>query len=103
MFTTLIFCNIGMKKMKEKIKTSNLIVNHFSLTFVNISLAWMLYFHARLYNKGKFLVWKEYYNQFGIYQPSSISLLEPRKSHLSNPETYLEPCQASNTEFCKNS
>ena len=29
----------GMKKMKERIKTSNLIVDHFSLTFVNLSLA----------------------------------------------------------------
>ena len=38
----------------------------FSLTFVKLSLAWMLYFHVWLQNKGKFLVWTEYYNQFGI-------------------------------------
>ena len=47
----LIVWNIGTKKMKEIIKTSNLIVYHFSLNF------------------GKFSVWSEYYNQFGMYQP----------------------------------
>ena len=55
----------------------------------------MLDFHVWLQNKGKFLVWSEYYNQFGIYQPSRISLLEPRQNNLSNPEAYSEPCQAS--------
>ena len=33
----------------------------------------MLKFHAWLQNKGKFLVSSEYYNQFGIYQPSPVS------------------------------
>ena len=31
--------DIGTRKMKEKTKTSNLIVDHFSLNFVNLSLA----------------------------------------------------------------
>ena len=87
-----------MKKMKERTKTSNLTVDNFSLIFVNRLLAWMLYqlyFHVRLQNKGKFLVWSEYYNQFGIYQPSCVSLLEPQQSNLSNLETYLEPYQTS--------
>ena len=65
---------IGTKKMKERTRTSNLIADHFSLTFLNLSLAWMLYFHVWLENKGKFLVWSEYYNQFGIYQPSHVSM-----------------------------
>ena len=43
------------KWMKER-KTSNLIADHSSLTFVNLLLAWMLYFHVWLQNKGKFLV-----------------------------------------------
>ena len=39
--------DIRTKKMKERTKTSNLIVDHVSLTFVNLSLAWMLYFHVQ--------------------------------------------------------
>ena len=52
----------------------------------------MLYFHVWLQNKGKFLVWSEYYNQFGIYQASHVSLLELQHNNLSNAEAYLEPC-----------
>ena len=44
--------------MEGGTKALNLIVYHFSLTFVNLSL--------------KFLVWSGYY-QFGIYQPSRVS------------------------------
>ena len=62
------------------------------LACVNLSLAWMLHFHELLQNKGKFLVWSEYYNHFGICQPSRVSLLEPGKSNLSNLEAYSEPC-----------
>ena len=58
----------------------------------------MLYFHVWLQNKGKILFWSEYYNQFGIYQPSRVSLLEPRQSDLSNEEAYLEPCQTYKME-----
>ena len=61
------------KKMKERTKASNLIVDHFSLTFINSSLVWMLYIHVWLRNKGKFLVWSEYYNQFGINLPQYFS------------------------------
>ena len=67
-------------------------VDHFSLNF-NLLLAWMLYFHVWLQNKWKFLVWSEYYNRFGIYQPFCVSLLERWQSKLSNPEAYSEPCQ----------
>ena len=56
---TLIFWGIRTKKMKEKTKKSNLIVDHFSLTFANLLLAWILYFRVLLQNKGKFLVWIE--------------------------------------------
>ena len=38
MFMTLIAWDIGTKKMKDRTKTSNLIVDDFSLTFVNLSL-----------------------------------------------------------------
>ena len=54
-------------------------------TFVNLSLAWMLYFYAWLQNEGKFLVW-------------SIFLLEPWQSNFSNPETYSKPCQTYKME-----
>ena len=63
MFMTLIAWDNVTKKMKERTKTSNLIVDHFSLTFVNLSLAWMLYFYVWLQNNEKFLVRSEYYNQ----------------------------------------
>ena len=79
---TLTVWSTAMKKMKERTKTSNLIVNHFSLILVNLLLAWMLYFYVWLQNKRKFLVWSEYYNQFGIYQPSGVFLLEPWQSNL---------------------
>ena len=36
------------------------------------------------------VVWSEYYNGFGIYQRSRVSLLESQKNNLSNPEAYLE-------------
>ena len=48
-------------------------VDGYSLTFAaNLSLVSMLYFHVWFQNKGK-LIWSEYYNQFGIYQPSHVS------------------------------
>ena len=78
----------------ERTKTSNWIAVHFSLTIVKLLLTWMLYFHEWLQNKGKFQVCREYYNQFGIYQHSLVSLFKPRQNNLSNPEAYSEPCQA---------
>ena len=41
-----------------------------------------------LQNNEQFLVWSEYYNQFGIYQPFQVSLLEPQPSNLSNQEAH---------------
>ena len=86
---------IETKKIKERTKTPSLVVDSFSLTLVNFLLAWMLFFHVWHYNKGKFFVSSEYYNLFGIYQPSRVSLLKPRQKNLSDPEAYPEPCQAS--------
>ena len=48
--------------------------------------------------KGKILVWSEYYNQFGIYQLSCVFLSEPWQNNLSNPEAYSELCQTSQME-----
>ena len=87
--------DIGTKKVKEN-KTSNLIVDCFSLTFANLSLAWMFYFHVWCQNMRKFLVLSEYYDQFDKYKPSCVSFLEPRQSNLSNTGAYLKPCQTSN-------
>ena len=47
----------------------------------------------------KILIWREYYNQFGLYQHSSVSLLEPLQNSLGNSEAYSEPCQISKMEF----
>ena len=68
--------------MKEKSKASNWIVDHFSLTFVNLLLPWMFYFHVWLQGKNP-KVWSEYYYRFGIYQTFSLSLLEPRQNNLT--------------------
>ena len=95
LFMKLFVSYIGTNKIKERTKTSSLIVDCFSLTLVNLSLAWMLYFHVWHSNKGKFFVWSEYYNQFDIYQPSRVSLLKPRQNNLKDPEAYPEPCQTS--------
>ena len=86
---------IGTNKKKEKTKTPSLAVDCFSLTLVNLSLAWMLYFHVWHQNKEKFFVWSEYYNQFDIYQTSCVPLLKPWQNNLSDPEAYPEPCQTS--------
>ena len=93
LFMSLIVWDIGTKKMKEQIIKFD--SWPLTLTSVNPSLVWMFYFCIWLQNKGKFLVWSEYYNQFGIYQPSNVSLLEPQQNNLSNPEAHLEPCQIS--------
>ena len=98
LFMTLIVWDIGTKKMQEITKTSNLIVDHFSLTIVNLSLGWILCFHVWHQNEGKFLVWCEYYNHFSIYQPSCVSLLVSQQGTLSNPEAYSELCQTSKME-----
>ena len=90
--------------MKERTKPSNLIVDHFSLMFVDLPLAWMLYFHLWLQNIEKFLGWSEHYNQLGIYQTFHASILEPRQGNWSNPEAYSESYQTSEMEgFAKKS
>ena len=90
---------LGQCNEKNERKQKHQIVDHFSLTFVNLALAWMSHFYEWLQNKGKFLG-GEYYNQFGIYQPSSVStILELREVNLSNPEAYSEPCKISKMKF----
>ena len=74
-FWRLLFGILEQRKWK---KNKNIKFNSWSFLF-NLLWAWLLYFHAWLQNKGKFLVWSEYYNHFGIYQPSHVSLLEPQK------------------------
>ena len=87
---------IRTKKIKERAKTPILVVDCFSLTLANLLLAWMLYIlPCMTLEYCKFFIWSEYYNQFGIYQPSLVSLLKPRKNNLSDPEAYPEPCQTS--------
>ena len=39
----------------ERSKTSNLMIDHLLLTFVKTLVAWMLYFHVWLQNKGNIL------------------------------------------------
>ena len=60
-----------------------------------------LKFFTSLYDfrdKGEILIWREYYNGFGIYQCSRVSLLDPQQNNLSNLQAYSEPCQTSKME-----
>ena len=60
------YCLGHWAKENERIKSSNLIVCGFSLTFVYLLLSWILYLHVWLQNIRKFFVWSEYYNWFSI-------------------------------------
>ena len=80
---TPIVWDIETKNLKERTKTSDLIVYHVYLTFFNLSLAWILYFHVWLQKKVKFLIWSENCSQFDIYQAFCLSLSESSQSNLS--------------------
>ena len=49
--------------------------------------------------RGKILIWSEYYDQFGIYQHSRLSLSESQQNNFCNPEAYSETCQTSKIKF----
>ena len=87
--------DIEMKKI-ERTKTSNWMVDHFSLTFVKLSLAWMLYFPVWLQNKRKILslerilfISMAYIKRFHLF------LLDLRQKNLNNPDAYSEPGRTS--------
>ena len=95
--STVVLWDNEMKKMKQRSKASNWMIDRFSLIFVILSFAWMLYFHVlydfRIREKLEFgvntiisLIYSKY---------SCLSLLEPVQNNLSNPEVYSEPCQTS--------
>ena len=86
------------QKVRTPFMKTDWTVDNFYLTFVNLLLIWMLYFNVWLQNKGKILVWREYYNQFGIHQCSRVSFLEPQQNNLSSPVPYSEPCQSFKME-----
>ena len=69
------YCLGHWNEENERTKTLNSIVYHFTLPFVSLSWTWMLYLHVWLQNEGKILIWSDYYNEFGIYQRSRISLI----------------------------
>ena len=62
----------GLEHWKEenetKSKNIDWIVDHFSLTFANLTLAWMLCFDVWLQSKGKILSFEWIMQSFGIYQ-----------------------------------
>ena len=95
--SALVLWDNEMKKMKQRSQASNWMIDRFSLIFVILSFAWMLYFHVlydfRIREKLEFgvntiisLIYSKY---------SCLSLLEPVQNNLSNPEVYSEPCQIS--------
>ena len=84
--------------MKERTKTSNWMVDHFSSTFFNLSLAWMLYFHVWLQNnRGNSKFGENTILIMAYIKRSHVSLLE-QWQNLNNPEGYLELGQTSKIE-----
>ena len=49
------YCLGHWNKENARTKTSNRTFDHFTLSFVNLSLTWILYFHVRLQNKRRIL------------------------------------------------
>ena len=90
LMTRTVWSNEMKKRKKKAIKFNSW---SFFPNFVNLFLAWMLYFHVWVQNMGKCLVWFEYYNEFYIYHTSCVSLLEPQQNSLSNLEAYAEAWQ----------
>ena len=95
---TLIVWNIGMKKMKQRAKASNWIIDHFSLIFVILSFAWMLYFHVLYDFRIREKFWVNTIISLIYSKYSCVSLLELWQNNLSKPETYSELCQTSEME-----
>ena len=80
---TLVVWNIGMKKMKERSKTSNWTVNHFFSTFVNPLLAWMLNFYVWLQNRKNSKFGVNTINSLVYIRYSRVSLFEPWQNNLT--------------------
>ena len=59
---TFIVWDIGTRKMIERTKASNLIVDYFSLTFVNLFISLNVALPCMMSEYQKFLVPSEYYN-----------------------------------------
>ena len=81
--------------MKQRAKASNWIIDHFSLIFVILSFAWMLYFHVLYDFRIREKFWVNTIISLICSKYSRVSLLEPGQNNLSNPEAYSEPCQTS--------
>ena len=86
----LIAWDIGMKKMKERSETSNWIVDHFLKFFVNLSLAWILYFDVWLQNgkMGKLFGVNAIIN-LAYINHCSVSILEACQMYIQNSVTLL--------------
>ena len=93
MFMTLIVWDIGAQKLKERTKTSNLIVDHFSLTFYQLECCTSMY-DFRIRENSQFGV-KTIISVSYINLPMYPRVLEPRQVNLSNADAYSEPCQIS--------
>ena len=94
---TLVFWDIGKKKMKERTETSNLTVDHFSLTFINLSRLFESYTAI-----SDIRIRKNYL--FGVNTIISLAYIKlnmyhkPRQVNFRNAEAYSEFCQISKRE-----
>ena len=81
MFMTLIVWDNWTKTMKGRTKTSNLILDDFSLTFVNLSLWYISFLVLVIFRFRNLLA----YINLLVYP----HILEPRQVNLSNQEAFL--------------
>ena len=87
--------NRTVEEENERTKTSNYIVDNFSLTFVNLSLTWNLHFHVWLQNKRKILIWEKTIISLAYVPVYSLHL---QQNNLNNPDAYSESCQTCKME-----
>ena len=88
-----------MKKMKQREKASNWIIDDFSLIFVILSFVWLLYFHVLCDFRIREKIWVNTIISLIYSKYSLASLLEPEQNNLSNPEAYSELWQTSKLEY----
>ena len=81
MLMTLIVWDNWTKTMKDRTKTSNLILDDFSLTFVNLSLWYISFLVLVIFRFRNLLA----YINLLVYP----HILEPRQVNLSNQEAFL--------------
>ena len=91
MFMTLTAWEIGTTKMKDRTKTSNLIVDDQLESYTSM-------YDFRIRENPQFGL-SNLISLVYINLSAYLRILEPPRVNLSNPEAYSEPCQISKMEI----